>query len=273
MLAFYNDPTLKAKYLSRVQDHQAADEIAQGFYWESGRGCAVGCTIHGRNHMAYERELGIPVMLARLEDQIFEGLPLEMAKAWPARFLGAVTPGSDLSQVGWKFLHWLLTDQIRVEGEGKIFDDVRKAIKQCADVLVPLKDGGVVDKDAAYVAADAAANAAYAARAAAYAADAAAYAAGAAGAARAAAYAADAAAYAAGAAGAARAARAAAGAARAARAVDAAAGAVDAAAYAARAAYVAAYVAANAAYAAAYQQMADKLIELIEAEQNKGERG
>jgi hypothetical protein len=226
LLAYHNDPKIKTKYLSRVKRHEKADAVIKGQYWQNGRGCAVGCTIHGSDHMKYETELGIPVMLARLEDRIFEGLPLEKAKIWPAQFLTAVSVGADLSLVGWKFLHWLLTEQIKVEGEGKIFDDVRAAVKQCADVLVPLKEGGEVDKDAAARAADAARAAADAACAT----DAAARAA------NAAADAADAAVYAAD------------------------------AAYAARAAHAAVYAAyaARAAHAAAWRQMADKLIKLIE---------
>ena len=72
--AFHNDPAIKAEYLARVAAHEKADEIAKGFYWEGGRGCAVGCTIHGSSHMKYQTTLGIPVMLARLEDRIF-GFP------------------------------------------------------------------------------------------------------------------------------------------------------------------------------------------------------
>ena len=47
MLAFHNDPSIKAEYLSRVAEHAAADQIIHGTYWMDGKGCAVGCTIHG----------------------------------------------------------------------------------------------------------------------------------------------------------------------------------------------------------------------------------
>ena len=72
MIAFHNDPTIKEKYLSRVTEHERADEIVKGQYWENGKGCAVGCTIHSGNHAAYETELGIPRWMARLEDCISE---------------------------------------------------------------------------------------------------------------------------------------------------------------------------------------------------------
>ena len=59
MQAFHNDLKIKEKYLSRVRAHALADEIVKGKYWEGGKGCAVGCTIHGSQHKNYEKELGI----------------------------------------------------------------------------------------------------------------------------------------------------------------------------------------------------------------------
>jgi len=187
MLAYHNNPENKVVILAQLKRHHDADELVKGQYWQNGKGCAVGCTIYSSNHAEYEPKFGIPQVLARLEDTIFEGLSNADAKKWPLKFMGAIHPGADLSRVGWKFLHWLLTD--KSVNPGIDHPLVRDAIKQCADVLVPLTKGLPVDKaaadaaaraaaDAAYAAADAAAYAAYAARAAAYAAaDAAAYAA------------------------------------------------------------------------------------------------
>ena len=262
MIAYHGDVSIKAKYLDRVRLHARADEIIHGKYWENGKGCAVGCTIHSGRHEEYETELGIPVMLARLEDRLFEGQRNGRSKEFPERFLLAAKVGADLSRVGWKFLHWLLTEELASRND----PCVAPKIKRCADVLVPLTKGEPCDQVEAKNAADAAYAAAYAAadtaNAAAYAADTA-YAAASA-AASAAAYAANAAAYAA-----AYAAYAAA---------YAAADTANAAAYAAAyAAYAAAYAAADtanaaasaAAYAAAdaktkcYERMAEKLLELM----------
>jgi hypothetical protein len=114
LLAFHNDPEIKAKYLARVKAHRKADEIVKGQYWERRdgkfRGCAVGCTLHSSDHSAYEAELGIPTALAYLEDTIFENLPMDMALEWPERFLSAPKPGADLKFVVNRFLIWLLTD-------------------------------------------------------------------------------------------------------------------------------------------------------------------
>jgi hypothetical protein len=60
MKAFHNDNEIKQKYLKRVIAHQKADELIKGKYWEKGKGCAVGCTIHSGDHAKYETELGIP---------------------------------------------------------------------------------------------------------------------------------------------------------------------------------------------------------------------
>ena len=193
LLAYHNDPAIKAEYLARVKAHAEADEIKHGFYWEGGKGCAVGCTIHGADHVRYETELGIPRILARLEDRIFEGLSNGNAKDFPARFLSAITPGADLSKVWPKFAVWLLVDPKHGIARFTKKDSAQYiAIHRVADLYRDLKDWDERDKAAfkkaaaaAYAAA--AADAAAADAAAAYAAVAAAYAA----------YAADAAAYAA----------------------------------------------------------------------------
>lgn len=99
MRAFHNDPEIKEKFLKRLRAHYEADEIVKGTYWENGKGCAVGCTIHGNDHSKYEEELGIPIILARLEDRIFEGMPNAESKEWPIKFIESINVGSDLSKV------------------------------------------------------------------------------------------------------------------------------------------------------------------------------
>ena len=147
--AFHGDPKIKSKYLRRVRAHEKADEIIHGKYWEDGKGCAVGCTIHSPKHDAYETELGIPMALARLEDTLLEGQANGKSKTFPARFLSAIKPGADLSRVQWQFLHWVLTEELA----GRDHPLVRDAIKQCADVLVPLTKGLPVNKSASKIAA------------------------------------------------------------------------------------------------------------------------
>jgi hypothetical protein len=153
MLSYHSDPAIKAKYLARVEGHAEADEIIKGRYWEAGKGCAVGCTIHGDSHADFETELGIPRILAWMEDVIFEGLPNRAAKTWPERFLQTIEPGKDMSRVAWQLLHWLLTDDVRAEPDPPA---VSAAVKQCAEALLPLAQGRAVDQAAAERAAAAA---------------------------------------------------------------------------------------------------------------------
>ena len=161
MRAFHGNPSIKAFYLDRVRAHARNDEIIHGKYWENGRGCALGCTIHSARHEEYETELGIPVMLARLEDRLFEGQSNGRSKGFPERFLLAAKVGADLSCVGGKFLHWLLTEELA----GRDHPSVATYIKRWADVLVPLTKGEPCDKEEAQSAAYAAyaANVVYAA--------------------------------------------------------------------------------------------------------------
>jgi hypothetical protein len=162
MKAFHNDPSVKEKYLVRVREHRAADEIVTGQYWRNGRGCAVGCTIHGDDHKAYESELGIPEVLARLEDTMFEGMPIADSKLWPERFLSAIQVGADLSMVWPKFAVWLLGD----EKDGVIRHAKTKKAKAAIQKVVCLFESVIRDEvvtvetwrnvgDAVYAAADA----------------------------------------------------------------------------------------------------------------------
>ena len=111
LLAFHSDPAIKAHYLARIHAHRVADELVQGYgYWKDGKGCAIGCTLHGSDHSSYPREVGIPEELAYLEDALFEGLPVKHARAWPERLFNAIEPGADLSRVYDLWSAWNLTD-------------------------------------------------------------------------------------------------------------------------------------------------------------------
>ena len=125
MIAYHNDPKLKEALLAEVEKHRLADQIISGTYGdeENGvwRGCAVGCSLRslglitGRvistsDHAAYEREVGVPEVLARLQDGIFEGLPLDDKPWWPGQFWTAIPVGADLSMVWPHFAVPLLTD-------------------------------------------------------------------------------------------------------------------------------------------------------------------
>lgn len=113
LLAFHNDPKVRAKYTRRVRLHAAHDEIVKGQYWENGKGCAVGCILHSSDHAAAESELGLPAWLMHLVDDIFEALSNADAKVFPAQFLRAIPTGADLAPVRDQFLAWLMDDAAR----------------------------------------------------------------------------------------------------------------------------------------------------------------
>jgi hypothetical protein len=188
LLAFHGKPEVKEYYLARVRAHRAADEIVRGRYWDTDsdgvfRGCAVGCTLHSSRHQDYEPELGIPQILAWLEDGIFEGLPHDRNMAWPEEFLMAPQVGADLSLVWPQFVAWMLTDAEHGVLRFAETERSKSSIQAVADVYAKVVAGEVVewleiqknaaDAASASAAAYAAADAAYAPYAAYAAADAA----------------------------------------------------------------------------------------------------
>ncbi len=254
LIAFHNNPSIKDKLLADLTEHAKFDRIVHGQYWENGRGCAIGCTLHSMgvksgntgDHSLYETKLGIPRVIARMEDRIFEGLTNGKSKEWPLRFTRAIQPGADLSMVWPRLTLWMLSEELPKYVQKLRHAKQKAAIEEVAGLFREWCDGAslsslrerlsgarakVWEARTAYAydayAAYAAAAAAYAAYAAADAADAADDA-----------YAADAAADAA---------------------YAAAADAADAAAY------DAARSRAEEARSLAYERMADKLIELLES--------
>lgn len=157
------DLQTKEKYVNRVKRHQEQDEIVQGVYWEKGKGCAVGCTIEGNDHEKYETELGIPRVIARIEDKIFEGLSNEEAKKFPLRFLQAVPVEVDLSMVMPKFFVWLLGDKNDgIINFAKGFKKTEKAIKGVLNLYQQTVGGKEIKKES-FIKVRNAAAAAYAA--------------------------------------------------------------------------------------------------------------
>jgi len=123
---------LKSALVAEIRKHREHDQVIQGSYGTLGdpsglfRGCAVGCAIDSlfmvnghytppengyMDHGIYERELGIPRILAELQDVIHEGLSDESFPTWPERFMEAVPTEKDLSLAFPKFALWFLTDE------------------------------------------------------------------------------------------------------------------------------------------------------------------
>jgi hypothetical protein len=173
MKTFTKDIT-KKDLLKEIEKHRKADQIVQGTYGKKNgqwRGCAVGCSIHSinnlkntryqtGNHSVYEKELGIPEWLARLEDTIFEGLPVEDAKKWPGQFIKAIPENVDLEPVKWKFSVYLMKENIdRVLGldiSDELKEEVVSGIRKVLAVHENAIKTGKWDKSAAASAAESA---------------------------------------------------------------------------------------------------------------------
>jgi hypothetical protein len=133
LLAYHNKASVKSKYVRRVEAHRKADELVQGTGWESNghvRGCAVGCTFDCYDHKRGPIEIGVPEILMRLEDVIYESLPKADALLWPTRFLKAIPVGADLSLVHHRWFVWLLSES----GLLTITDLNREAIANVAEL-------------------------------------------------------------------------------------------------------------------------------------------
>jgi hypothetical protein len=165
LLSFHNDPKTKEKYVTRLKAHAEADEIIKGRYWEDGKGCAVGCTIHSGEHNAYEKELGIPEWLAKLEDRIFEGLSNGEAKKFAVDFLTSIPIGVNLHPVKYKFCAFVLRENIErvlsLNIDDKIKNKVMQAIRSCLKLHDDAIQNGQWNRRLAESAAESAESAAY----------------------------------------------------------------------------------------------------------------
>ena len=95
------------KLRQEVAAHVAADSISQGIYWdtESGKGCFIGCLAKDNDPAINEAAYGLPVMVQRIAESIFEALPANEAMSFFAALPNAVAcDGKDLTKVGWQFL-------------------------------------------------------------------------------------------------------------------------------------------------------------------------
>ena len=147
---------LKSALVAEIRRHREQDQIIQGAYNDtlSGifRGCAVGCAIDSlfkinghdtpyylcSDHGIYERELGIPRILAELQDVIHEGL--ESFPTWPERFMEAVPTETDLSKVWPGFTIWLIgaflaeKQRIVVEQSRTVVDELIRAAANASGI-------------------------------------------------------------------------------------------------------------------------------------------
>ena len=170
LVAYKNDASLKKRVVAEIERHRKMDAIEQGTYGrENGqwRGCAVSCTLRSlaildkeelhtkyEDHALYETKLGIPEWLARLEDTIFEGLPVEEARKWPGLFAEAINVGANLEPVKWKFCAFILKENIKQILKLNIKDNMKKKVIKAIQGVLFLHEKalvtGVWDESAAW---------------------------------------------------------------------------------------------------------------------------
>jgi hypothetical protein len=150
-----------------VKHHVACDAIQQGSYWDGSRGCFIGCLSHSGDTAKVQDKYGLPIILQRIAENIFESLPLKEAQAFFAAFPTAVgCDNKDLSRVGWQFLASELRSlPPQPDGITAVIEPVLVGM----DLLAAGQEWPAAAADAARAAACAAADAARAAYAAAYA--------------------------------------------------------------------------------------------------------
>jgi hypothetical protein len=145
---------------SEVTAHVSADRVAQGSY----ETCFIGCLANGHDDPEFiENQYGIPFMVTRIAESIFEGLRSNEAILFFAAIPQAIgSDGKDLSRVGWKFL----AEELRALQP--VPDDIQACIDPVINGIDLLAEGKEWPKAAACsAAADAATARAAAARAAA----------------------------------------------------------------------------------------------------------
>jgi hypothetical protein len=90
-----------------VEQHIAANSVIRGAYWnpKTHKGCFIGCLAHSSDPSINEAKYGLPQMIQRIAENIFESLPAEDARSFFAALPDVVAcDGKDLTKVGWRFL-------------------------------------------------------------------------------------------------------------------------------------------------------------------------
>ena len=110
MLSYHNNPKLKEQLEKQMELHTINDEIIQNKYWEKGKGCFIGCAAHSDDPQILEDVYGIPLVLSRIAECIFESLPSKDAKTFPLEIVRSIPVGVDLDYIWPEFAIWLLID-------------------------------------------------------------------------------------------------------------------------------------------------------------------
>ncbi len=143
--SFFGDEVLKVETHANLVAARKAGAIEQGgcrHRYEMQRTCAIAVTVQRfpTQYGDYVTILGLPTLLAEVEENIFERLSHDEAVFFPERVIEAIGVGCDLSTIGWALLQATI-----LEHEGLGHRLVTKIVTACARYLDPLIAGGRVD--------------------------------------------------------------------------------------------------------------------------------
>ena len=110
-LSFLDNTYMKEHYINQVKEVISRGMLNQGVYWLNGQQ-KEGISLTPSLHSKYESALGIPEMIAKIEDKIFIGLPSPEYKDFPLQFISAIPVGVDLTITWKRIMIWLLDDDV-----------------------------------------------------------------------------------------------------------------------------------------------------------------
>lgn len=145
LTSFFNDEILKVETGANLVAARKSGRIEPGGChgeYDMCVTCAIAVTVQKfpTNYGDYVTMLGLPKLLAEIEEDVFERLPRDEATFFPERVIEAIGVGYDLSNIGWALLKSTM-----LEHEGFRHRLVTKTVTACARFLDPLIAGGRVD--------------------------------------------------------------------------------------------------------------------------------
>jgi hypothetical protein len=158
MLSYHNDANLKGLVVAEMRKHQESDQFIKGAYERLNgkfKGCAVGCTIDSLNiilcksyktddHKVFEEAIGVPEWLARLQDLLFERLPIGGNSQFAVDFLEAIPVGINLDRVKWKFCSFILKEGIdRMLSQPNLSDELREQVVNSMRGVLSLHESAI----------------------------------------------------------------------------------------------------------------------------------
>lgn len=108
MLAFYDDETIKSRFIRIVRKNQNDGVIVQDAQVASGNLCAISAVVGLFSFSMYAEQTGIPEWLVRVKSYFFENMEPKDSIKWVSMFLCSAQAGSDLNKIKDPFILFIL---------------------------------------------------------------------------------------------------------------------------------------------------------------------